>query len=168
MSSLVTHIIIPLFILLIFSDELKLSKKMLIFLSFFAIFPDIDIFYMHRFILHNIFIFIIPIAIYYFRKDIKVSLVIAYYLLSHLILDTFYGGIHILYPFSDKILNIMAGIRYYNHIEPIFLITWKNTVSPPLFDMAMVSSENVAEIILLAIIVVVVIWNKQIKYKKLF
>jgi hypothetical protein len=42
MSSLFSHIFIPLMILLLFSEKLKLNSKEVFALSFFAVLPDTD------------------------------------------------------------------------------------------------------------------------------
>jgi hypothetical protein len=42
MSSLFTHIFIPVVILLLFSEKLKLNPRNVIIFSFFAVLPDTD------------------------------------------------------------------------------------------------------------------------------
>lgn len=164
MSSLATHILIPLFILLIFSDKLNLSKKMIIILSFFAMVPDIDIFSFHRADLHNVFsLALISICVYLITKNKKTWGISAYYLYSHAILDTFVQGVFLLYPFYNKVLNIFAGITFKNStITPILQIEILDGLSSKLFDMAMISSENMATFVLIIIVVItVIIKNKH-------
>ena len=164
MSSLITHILIPLFILLIFSEKLNLSKKTVIILSFFAIVPDIDIFSFHRADLHNVFsLALISICVYLITKNKKTWSISAYYLYSHAILDTFVQGVFLLYPFYNKVLNILVGITFKNGmVAPIYQIEIINGLSNNNFDMAMVSSENVATLVLIIIaIIAVVIKNKH-------
>ena len=105
MSSLFNHIFIPLVILLIFSDKLRLNKRNIIALSFFGILPDADAFiFIHRAFLHNIFVLlIVPLVIFAFIKDIKIYGIISFYLMSHLILDIFNGGIFLFYPLYDNV-----------------------------------------------------------------
>jgi len=152
MPSLFSHIFIPLFILIVFSDKLGLSKKMILALSIFAIFPDVDIFMFHRADLHNIFILIIPLIIYFTYINIKLSGIISYYLFSHILLDTFNHGVFILYPIYNKTLNIVSGISYENsNVSFIFNVFSDEKLVNRFFEMAMVSSENVATFILILI-----------------
>ena len=111
MSSLFNHAFIPISLLFIFSNKLKLDHRKIIILSFFGVFPDAD-FYIppHRAIFHNIFILIIPFIIYFLIKDQKISGMIGFYLLSHLILDIFNGGIFFLYPFYNEVIYITASV----------------------------------------------------------
>jgi len=164
MSSTFTHIFIPLFILIVFSDKLRLSKKTILALSIFSIFPDIDIFLFHRATLHNVFIFIIPIIIYIIFKNIKVCGIVTYYLFSHILLDTFNHGVFILYPLYNKTLNVVSGISYENsNVSFIFNIFSDDRLVNRFFEMAMVSSENVATSILILIPVIIIL----IKHKGL-
>ena len=152
MSSLFTHIFIPLIILIVFSDKLGLSKKMILALSIFAILPDLDMFLFHRATLHNVFIFIIPLIIYIIFKNIKVVGIITYYLFSHILLDVFNHGVFILYPIYNKTLNIVSGISYENsQISFIFNVFSDDKLVNRFFEMAIVSSENVATFILILI-----------------
>ncbi len=164
MSSLITHILIPLFILLIFSDKINLSKKMIILLSFFAIFPDLDMFAFHRATLHNLFIpIVLFLFIYFSTNSIIKAMVVAYYILSHIILDTFVQGVFVLYPFYHKVLNILVGITFKNNTaSPIYQVEIVNELSSKSFDMAMVSSENVGTLVLIVIVLIaVIIKNKH-------
>ena len=161
MSSLLTHILIPLFILLIFSEQLKLSKKVITLLSFFAIFPDIDIFHFHRSFLHNIFILIIPIIIYIFWKDIKFSFIMGYYMISHMILDTFNNGVSLLYPVYDKFLYFVIGLTYEGDIKPIFKFGIQSTMTTDYVKFPMISSENSATVLLLIIMFCILLISKH-------
>ncbi len=161
MSSLLTHIFIPLFILLIFSDQLKLSKKLIILLSFFAIFSDLDVYHLHRSELHNIFILLIPIMIYVFWKDIRFSFIMGYYMLSHIILDTFNNGVNIFYPVYNKFIFIVAGMTYNGHILPILNAGIQSTMTTEFVKFPMISSENSATLLLLLIMFVILFLSKQ-------
>ena len=165
MPSLLTHIFIPLFILLIFSEKLKLSKSMIIIVSFFGIFPDLDIFMFHRAHLHNIFILIIPICFYIFWKDIKLSAIMLFYMLSHIMLDLFNHGVYLFYPFYDKVIYLMIGISYYDSITtPICRLIIGDKLSTEIIFSPMVSSENIVTILLIIIMFIVTI----IKHKSLY
>lgn len=102
MSSLFSHVFIPLAILFIFSRTLKIDPKTIIVLSIFGAFPDADIILFHRASFHNIFILAIPAIAFIFTRR-KEALIIGFYLVSHLILDIFNGGIYLLYPFYDNV-----------------------------------------------------------------
>ncbi len=108
MSYIFSHIFFPLAILLIFSDKLKLDKKYIVLLSFVGILPDLDVILFHRLSFHNI----IPILLILLaaKKD-SIAYIVGFYLLSHLILDLFNGGIATFYPFYDGIFYINAEIR---------------------------------------------------------
>ena len=164
MSSTFTHIFIPLIILIVFSDKLGLSKKMILALSIISIFPDIDVFLFHRATLHNVFIFIIPLIIYIIFKNIKMIGIIAYYLFSHILLDVFNHGVFVLYPLYNKTLNIIAGISYENsNVSFIFNTFSDDRLVNRFFEVAMVSSENVATFILILIPMIIIL----IKHKGL-
>jgi len=168
MPSTITHIFISAFILIIFCEQLKLSKRMIIILSPLSVFPDIDIFLFHRATLHNVFILIIPLLIYIFWKDIKVSGIIAFYLASHIILDLFNQGIYLFYPLYNKVIYPMIGLSYNNNIlSPIFNIIIQERISDVGIEMPIISSENTATIILVVVMLIIsTIKHKSINSKK--
>lgn len=152
MPSTLTHIFIPLFILVIFSEQLKLSKKMIISLSVFAILPDLDMFLVHRETLHNIFVLIVPVIFFVILDDLKFSCVVAYYLASHIILDLFNSGVFLFYPIYQKVIYIMMGISWdHNQLIPIFEIIIQEKISGKGIFMPMISGENIATIVLIII-----------------
>jgi len=162
MPPLLTHIFIPLFILIIFSEQPKLSKKMIFALCFFGIFSDLDVFIFHRTVLHNVFILFIPLCFYVFWKDIKLSGIMAFYMISHVILDLFNSGVYLLYPFYNKVIYLMIGISYENSIiTPIYKIIIQSGLSSEFIESPMISSENVATILLIIIMLIVVIIDKH-------
>ncbi len=172
MSSLFTHIFIPLAILLIFSEKLNISKKIVIILSFFAIFPDIDMFLFHRATLHNIFLLIILLLIYIFYKNITSLGIIIFYIYSHVLLDTFNAGAYIFYPFYKKVVYLMIGLSYGTYtdyaITPIFEIITNDVPSDKDFVMKIISQENIATFILITIMFIIVyIKHKSLNSKKL-
>lgn len=166
MSSTFNHIFIPIVILLIFSNMLGIDPKKVAMLSLFGILPDIDIFFLHRILLHNIFILIIPIFAYIFIKDIKISGIICFYLISHIILDVFNGGTYLLFPFYDKV--------FFAHTELLF----RHNSTTPIMDYGIsdkivttkgegiVSSENIGTLAILVIAILVSITRKLNNYKE--
>lgn len=156
MSSLFNHVFIPLVILLIFSEKLRLNQRNIITLSFFGILPDADAFvFIHRAFLHNIFILlIIPLVIFVFIKDIKICGIISFYLMSHLVLDIFNGGIFLFYPLYDKVF--FSRIEVWFHSGDMIPIIYYG-ISDKIISMGkgepMISSENIGVAILLIIIV---------------
>lgn len=157
MSSLFNHIFIPIVILIIFSNRFKLDYKKIIGLSIFGILPDIDIFILtHRATFHNLVIFTIPIIVFILLRDLKISGIISFYLISHLILDIFNGGIYILYPFYDNVIYIITGIWFYNSgIISIFDYGINEDIVKIRGGESIISSENVGIIILLLIITII-------------
>lgn len=162
MSSTLTHIFIPIFILLIFSEQLKLSKRMIFALCIFAILPDLDMFIFHRAALHNIFVLLIPIFIYVFWNNIKLVCIMEFYILSHILLDLFNQGVYLFYPFYSKVIYFMVGVSYEDSIiTPIYKLIIEDEISTEFFKMPMISSENTATILLIIIMLVIVMTNKH-------
>ena len=173
MSYIFSHIFIPLAILLIFSDKLKLDKKKIVLLSFFGILPDLDVIFFHRMSFHNVFI-ILPILIIFLvriiQKENSIAGIVCFYLLSHLILDIFNGGISALYPLYDGIFFINAEIRSSYNIDGLMYTlnygikdNFVNNISRSGNGYGIVSSENFGIIILLTIIILVVMIKNKIK-----
>lgn len=159
MSSLFNHAFIPITILLVFSGKLKINPKNILILGFFAILPDTDIILFHRASFHNIFILIIPILAFIITKNREISWIITFYLVSHLILDIFNGGIYLLYPFYDNVVFVRTEI-FFDKI-PLFDIGISNDiVSTKKMGESIISSENIATTILLMIVTVVSIIKK--------
>lgn len=170
MSYVFSHAFIPLAILFIFAGKLNLNKRNIIILSFFGILPDFDAFFQHRYTFHNIFILVLPILAFIFIKQYRqISGMITYYLSSHLILDTFNGGIAVLYPFSRKILFLNAEIiQTYNLKTMTFLYDYGFTdkVVKTISENSVygvVSSENFGIITLFLIIGIWLIINERFK-----
>ena len=153
MSSLFSHIFIPIVILLILSNRLKLDPRKIVLLSPFGILPDADIFLFHRASLHNIFILFIPLLAFIFIKNRRdIFGIICFYLMSHIILDIFNGGIYILYPFYEKVFFIHTEIIFnYNNIIPIIDYGIGNDIMNNGISEPMISSENIGISILLII-----------------
>lgn len=157
MSSLFNHVFIPLVILLIFSDKLKIDPKKIFFLSFFGILPDADIFILHRELLHNIFILLIPVMVHYFLTDNKEAFwIIGFYLISHLVLDTFNGGIYVLYPIYDKVVYVHTDILFsHNNLKPIIDYGISDKIVNMGRSEGIISSENIGITVLLLIFVLI-------------
>ena len=162
MSSTLTHIFIPLFILLIFSEQLKLSKKIIFALCIFAILPDLDVFIFHRATFHNIFVMIVPISICTFWKDIRVGCIMGFYIFSHIVLDLFNRGVYLFYPFYNKVLYFMIGVSYEDSIiSPIYKLIIENELSSEFLERPIISGENTTTILLIIIMLIIVMINKH-------
>lgn len=92
-----------------------------LFLIFiFSIFPDFDhLFNSHRSFTHSlIFVFIVSLMFSYFYLKFR-NIYSLFFILSvilHIILDIFYGGVKLFYPFDGKIIYLE---RTYNYKLPI-------------------------------------------------
>lgn len=168
MSSLFSHIFIPLAILFIFSGKLKLDPKKIIILSFFGILPDADAFiFIHRASFHNILILIIPVLIFVFIRDIKISGMIFFYLISHLILDIFNGGIFLFYPFYDNVFFFRVELWFHNgDIVPALYYGISEKIMPTTRGEPMISSENIGTAILLIILTLFSIVRNRYEHRK--
>lgn len=168
MSSIFSHVFIPLAILFIFVNKLKLSPRNIVILSVFGTLPDIDIFLFHRASFHNIFILVMPFLIFLFMKGEKeISGLICFYLASHLILDIFDGGIYFLYPFYNKVLYAWINI-FFSEKGPVSVVNYglsNDIVNMVRIGEPMISSENVGIAVLLAIVVLVLIIKKNLTTK---
>ena len=154
MSSLFTHVFIPVAILLIFSKERKLDPGKILFLSFFAVLPDADaIFLPHRAVFHNVLILLIPLLLFILVKSKReVFGIIFFFLASHILLDFFDGGIFLFFPFYDKVV--------FGHVELLFnMETIKPVLDYGISDHIMnngrgepmISSENIGTALLLMV-----------------
>ncbi len=162
MSYIFSHAFIPLAILFIFSGQLKLNVKNIIILNFFGIFPDFDAIFLHRMTFHNIFILIIPLFVLIYTKKRDIAFIVSFYLLSHLILDLFNGGISALYPFYNKIFFINAEIMSSYNIDSIMYTLnygikggFINNIAKSGKGYGIVSSENFGIAILLIIMILI-------------
>ncbi len=167
MSSLLSHILIPLAILFMFSRSLNIDPKTIIVLSIFGTFPDSDIVLLHRATFHNIFVLMIPAIAFIFlrRKEI---LVIGFYIASHLILDIFNGGIYLLYPFYQDVFFSRVEVFINEHnISYIFDYGIHDKIANIRGKESLVSSENAAVIILI-IVLLFVKWIISIVEKRYY
>lgn len=108
------HSIIPLFALLIVTRQENI--RYVIYLLPLAVISDLDhVFFMHRALLHNLFIPLIFLgaAMIHQSPHLRFMLITgAVYTASHMILDMFGGGVGLLYPFTSTMFFIDAGLSY--------------------------------------------------------
>ncbi|HEY9245757.1 MAG TPA: hypothetical protein VIO11_02815, partial [Candidatus Methanoperedens sp.] len=114
------HLIVPLLALLI-TGKKEHTKYILLFLPL-SVMPDMDTFMtQHRALLHNIFI---PFSIFLIGsmlKEKKILFIIAsVYLLSHIVLDLFGGGVVLFYPFYDRMAFVDASLQMSRTYELIW------------------------------------------------
>jgi len=92
------------------------KMKYIIILLPLALMPDLDhFFFMHRMLLHNIFIplIFIIVSILFTNPRMKFAARVgAVYVASHIILDLFSGGVALLYPLSHNIFFIQAELLF--------------------------------------------------------
>jgi len=157
MSSLFSHIFISVTILLIFSNRLGIDPKKIIILCPVSILPDIDIFFFHRAWLHNIFVPLIPFLLFVFMKNRRdVYGIMCFYLMSHVILDIFDGGVYLLYPFYYKLFYMQVELMFrHDVIIPIIDYGISNKIMNNGVAEPMISSENIGIAILLTISVLI-------------
>lgn len=152
MSSLFNHVFIPVAILLIFSKELKLDPRKILFLSIFAVLPDADaIFLPHRAVLHNVLIVLIPLFLFILVKSRReVFGIIFFFLASHLLLDLFDGGIFLFYPFYDSVFYANVELLFtMETIRPVLDYGISDRIMNNGRGEPMISSENIGTAVLL-------------------
>jgi len=168
MSSLFNHIFIPLAILLLFSDRLKLDQRKVLALSFFAVLPDADaIFLPHRALFHNIFILIIPVLLFIsLRSRRDLFGIICFYLASHLVLDLFNGGIFLFYPVYNKVFFARAELLF--ELDSFIPVT-DYGIRRAIVNMGKgepaISSENTGVALLLIVLIIVLVMRSKNKRK---
>lgn len=170
MSYIFSHIFFPLAILLILSDKLKLNKKYIVLFSFVGILPDLDVILFHRLSFHNIFVIIPILFILLATKKDNIAYIVGFYLISHLVLDLFNGGIATFYPFYDGIFYINTEIRSSYEIDNMMYTLnygikydFINNISKSGNGYGIISSENFGIIILLIIMFLVTFVKDKIK-----
>jgi|GEM_PF-733934 len=108
------HTIVPLFALLLVSQ--KENPKYILYLLPLALIPDLDHFaFMHRALLHNIFIPLIFLGTSVIYRDQRTRFLLitgAVYTASHVILDMFNGGVGLFYPLTSNMFFINAELSY--------------------------------------------------------
>ncbi len=109
---ILTHIFLPLIV--VYSLKRERFSKVYFPLAIFTILPDFDVFLgVHRSYLHSL-LFLVPLAVFMlvveraFRSKIEYAYVATFFLLSHIFLDFFAGGVPFLYP----IVKIGVGVEF--------------------------------------------------------
>jgi len=127
MPDLLVHILIPLTALLLFYD--KRYRNYVILLAPLAIFPDLDHVInasLPRALFHNVFILVptTTLALFFHKtrdrnnqndtgnRVYNIAIITTFYLLSHLILDSFNGGVSLFYPFSTHRYPFVFDLVY--------------------------------------------------------
>lgn len=154
MSSLFTHIFIPLVILLLFSKKLGIDTKKVLALSFFGALPDADhLFLSDRASLHNIFLLMIPLLLFILMKSKREVIgIICFYLASHIVLDLLNGGVFLLHPVYDKAFFMNAGVIFDNgSIKSAIDYGISSKITGGLKGRPVISSENTGIMILLVV-----------------
>lgn len=108
-----THLVLPMLILL----AARQDPRLVIPLSFFAIFPDFDsVIGIHRGTFHNIFVVaIIPLIFIAWARVKRPNLVlpgliVLFYLVSHAVLDL--SGIALMYPIYEQAIYFRPAILF--------------------------------------------------------
>ncbi len=170
MSSLFTHIFIPVLILILFSKKLGIDPKEALALSLFAALPDADhVFLLNRATLHNVFLILVPLLLFVLVKRRRnVSGIICFYLASHLILDLFNGGLYLLYPVYNKVFFANAELLFNRGSFMSVLdlgISDKIVARSKIINMTkwgtVVSSEDVGIAILFVAVAVAFLWQTR-------
>lgn len=168
MSSLFSHVFIPLVIMLVFSRRLGLDTRMVIALGVLAVLPDADaLFLVHRASLHNVFILIIPLLLFILTKNRNAAIGF-FYLASHLVLDLFNGGVFLFYPLYDNVFFARAEFWFtgggFRHVLEYGI---SRSVINTGGGEPVISSENIGVAALLIIMALIaVIRDRQKKGKK--
>lgn len=120
MSTPLIHFLVPFVVLLVLFKK----DKYVYWLSPFALLPDIDSFTgYHRALLHNIFVALaLALLMFVVLNNNKVFYIVFIYMASHIILDTFTGGVSIFYPVYSNMIYVNSGIEIdsYRHLSFIF------------------------------------------------
>lgn len=156
--------IIPLLVLL----ATRQKARLVVLLSFFAIFPDFDsIFGPHRMVLHNIFVIVlIPLAFLLFARFKRPELLLpgmiaTFFLSSHILLDL--DGVAFFYPIDPTAYMFIPHIDFITapdfHFN--FYLEWGAMNLPQKTEYNMLPSISIAYIFFLVLIFVN--FKKEIK-----
>lgn len=177
MSSLFNHIFIPIVILFLFSNKLKLNPRDIIAYSFFAVLPDADaVFFMlklssaplHRILFHNVLILVIPILCFiYVKSRQEIFGIICFFLTSHLILDLFTGGLFLFFPVYNNVFFAHAELLFdHGSLTPVVEYGISNKIMNNGIGEPAISSENIAVALLLIISAAISVNGIQRKTKQ--
>lgn len=135
MAEAIVHLLVPLVVMRVVAYFYDMDKKLILMLSTFAIFPDIDFFvFWHRATFHNLFFgaLLIVVAILLLKKyygKAKIIVIGALFFLSHSILDKF--TIAWFYPMQQFHYNLLTGakisLQTMNDLKPDFSLQYKLT-----------------------------------------
>ncbi len=131
MPILVVHLTITLFVLAAFMSYIdRKNFKYLPVLILFGIIPDLDVLIgIHRATFHNIFIAVAPLLIWFICRKLKIKklekkqiffCLASGFLILHIILDIFCGGVFVFYPaYQENIDSSFFLILTQKEIEPL-------------------------------------------------
>ncbi|MEM2839819.1 MAG: metal-dependent hydrolase [Thermoplasmata archaeon] len=159
-----THLAIPLLVLL----AARMNPRLVVPLSLFALFPDIDsLFGIHRQLFHNVFVTVlIPLAFLLYARARKPSLVlpiaiIMFYLVSHVILDL--SGVALLYPFYDGAFYFIPNLYFYTQPGLRFDLVVEWGVRPLQDDYEYLFISEAGFVYFFVLIAVLVIFRTEMK-----
>jgi membrane-bound metal-dependent hydrolase YbcI (DUF457 family) len=159
-----THLAIPLLILL----AARMNPRLVVPLSFFALFPDFDsLFGIHRQLFHNIFVTVlIPLAFLIYAKARKPGWVlpiaiIMFYLISHVMLDL--SGVALLYPFYQEAFYFEPNLYFYTQPTVRFDLVVEWGVRPLQDDYEYVFISEAGFVYLFVLVAVLVIFRTEMK-----
>lgn len=154
----ITHLVIPLLVLL----AAKQSPRLVVPLAFFAIFPDFDsIVGPHRMVLHNVFVIVlIPLAFLLFARYKRPELLLpgmiaAFYLSSHILLDM--DGVAFFYPIDQTAYMFVPHLEFFTapDFHFAFYVEWGSMSLPAKNEYNLLSSISIAYILFLVLLCVV-------------
>ena len=166
MSTPFNHAFIPVALLLLFSKDVNLDRKKILFLSFFAVLPDADaLFLPHRAVFHNFIVVFAALLFFITAKEKKdVYGIIFFFLFSHILLDLFDGGIFIFYPVYDIVLYSYIELQFpFDKIEYVMDYGISNGIMDNGKGQPMISSENIAVVFLLSVVILLALTVKKWK-----
>lgn len=154
----VTHLILPLLLLL----AAKQDSRIVVPLSVFALFPDLDsLLGPHRMVLHNLFVIVgIPLAFILIARVKKPSFVypgviIMFYLISHIVLDM--SGVALLYPFYDNAFFFVPHLTFTTapSLSLNFFVDWGTMPLTQSTQYSMIGDLGFALILMLFLLIVI-------------
>jgi len=154
----VTHLILPLLLLL----AAKQDSRIVVPLSVFALFPDLDsLLGPHRMVLHNLFVIVgIPLAFILIARVKKPSLVypgviVMFYLVSHIVLDM--SGVALLYPFYENAFFFVPHLTFTTapSLTLDFFVDWGTKPLTQSTHYSMMGDLSFALILMLLLLIVI-------------
>jgi LexA-binding, inner membrane-associated putative hydrolase len=154
----VTHLILPLLLLL----AAKQDSRIVVPLSLFAIFPDFDsLLGPHRMVLHNLFVIVgIPLAFILIARVKKPSfvypgMIVMFYLVSHIILDM--SGVALLYPFYENAFFFVPHLTFTTapSLSLNFFVEWGTKPLLQTNTYSMIGDLGFALILMLILLIII-------------